>query len=167
MSTLGYLRTLYEIYVKSRFLDKFAQSDQDLPGKFSYYNNTTYLDYYKRFSGTGSTTALSDTSWSSADEYYGDRFPREGKGDYGWTYPNVLSENGKPKRRPTFRDLMNEVDGTSPFHSIYYEVSSSSVHGEFILGGTLGRPSASGAIDIDSFSTGGIDSILGVLIPMF
>ena len=38
--TLGYLRTVYEIYVKSRFLAGFAGVDADLPGKFSYFTNS-------------------------------------------------------------------------------------------------------------------------------
>ena len=165
--TLGYLRTLYEIYVKSEFLERYTASDDDLPGRFSYYNNTTYLDYYRRFSSDAHTQISAANSWENADQYYTDRFPTEdGKGDYGWAFPHITSKGGQPKVKPTFRDLMEDVDTGSLPNNRLYEISSSNLHGEFIHGGFIDRPLGVGVIKIDSFSTSGIDSIIDGMVPL-
>ena len=45
----GFLRTLHETLVKSRFLRKRTEEDSDLPGRFFYYTNATYLRLYREF----------------------------------------------------------------------------------------------------------------------
>ena len=165
--TLGYLRTVHEIYVKSEFLKKHSILDQDLPGKFSYYNNTTYLEYYQRFASNADAENLSETSWAKADQFFGSRFRRDGKGDYGWAYPKIVSKNGKPEKRPTLRHLMEDVGVGARSHRMFYELSSSDVHGELLHGGFIDRPPGVGSISVDFFSTAGVDSILDVMVPMF
>ena len=165
--TLGYLRTVHEIYVKSEFLEKHTTLDRDLPGKFSYYNNTTYLEYYRRFASNADAESLSETSWAKADQYFRGRFRRDGKGDYGWAYPKIPSKNGKPVKRPTLRHLMEDVGDEVQSHRMFYEVSSSDVHGEFLFGGFIDRPPGVGSISVYSFSTAWIDSILDEMVPMF
>ena len=160
--TLGYLRTVHEIYVKSEFLEKHSTLDRDLPGKFSYYNNTTYLEYYRRFVSNADAVSLSDTSWAKADQYFSSRFRREGKGDYGWAYPKIVSKNGRPEKRPTLRHLMDDVGVGAQSHRMSYEISSSDVHGELLHGGFIDRPPGVGSIGVDYFSTGWIDPILEV-----
>ena len=165
--TLGYLRTVHEIYVKSEFLEKHSTLDRDLPGKFSYYNNTTYLEYYRRFASNADAVSLSDTSWAKADQYFSSRFRREGKGDYGWAYPKIVSKNGRPEKRPTLRHLMDDVGVGAQSHRMSYEISSSDVHGELLHGGFIDRPPGVGSISVDYFSTGWIDPILDEMVPMF
>ena len=165
--TLGYLRTVHEIYVKSEFLEKHSASDRDLPGKFSYYNNTTYLEYYRRFASDADAESHSETSWEKADQYFGSRFRKDGDGDYGWAYPNVVSKKGQPIKRPTFRHLMEDVGVGAQSHIMSYEVPSSDVHGEFLFGGFIDRPAEVGSISVYSFSTAWIDSILDVMVPLF
>ena len=165
--TLGYLRTVHEIYVKSEFLKKHGTLDSDLPGKFSYYNNTTYLEYYQRFASDADAESLSDTSWAKADQYFRSRFRRDGKGDYGWAYPKIVSKNGKAEKRPTLRHLMNDVGAGAQTHTMSYEVSSSDIHGEFLFGGFIDRPPEAGSISVDFYSTAWIDSILDKIVPMF
>ena len=165
--TLGYLRTVHEIYVKSEFLEKHSTSDQDLPGKFSYYNNTTYLEYYRRFASNADVESPSETSWEKADQYFGSRFRKDGDGDYGWAFPNVVSRKGKPIKRPTLRHLMEDVGDGAQSHRMFYEVSSSDVHGELLHGGFIDHPPGVGAISVDYFSTAWVDSVLDVMVPMF
>ena len=165
--TVGYLRTVHEIYVKSEFLEKHSTLDRDLPGKFSYYNNTTYLEYYRRFASNADAVSLSDTSWAKADQYFESRFRREGKGDYGWAYPKIVSKNGKPEKRPTLRHLMDDVGVGAQSHRMSYEISSSDVHGELLHGGFIDRPPGVGSINVDYFSSGWIDPILDEMVPMF
>ena len=164
--TLPYLRTLHEIYVKSRFLDRFSVVDPNLPGRFSYYNNSTYLDYYLRF---GPSDALhdADNSWAKAEKFFASRHQKVGKGNYGWAYPHILSRKSKPNMQPTFRHLMDEVDGESAFYKSYYEVSSSKAHGEFIWGTSLAGAAGVGYVGLDSYSTGGIAIVLELMLPLF
>ena len=165
--TLGYLRTVHEIYVKSEFLDKHSTLDRDLPGRFLYYNNTTYLENYRRFASNDDAESLSETSWAKADQYFSSRFRREGKGDYGWAYPKIVSKNGKPEKRPTLSHLMDDLGVGAHSHRMSYEISSSDVHGEFLFGGFIDHPPGVGSISVYSFSTAWIDSILDEMVPMF
>ena len=165
--TLGFLRTVHEIYVKSEFLKKHSTLDRDLPGKFSYYNNTIYLESYRRFASNADAESLSETSWAKADQYFGSRFRRDGKGDYGWAYPKIVLKNGKPEKRPTLRHLMEDVDVGAQSQRMFYELSSSDVHGEFLFGGFIDRPPGVGSIGVDVFSTAGIDSIFDMMVPRF
>ncbi len=50
--TFGYWRTLYETLVKSRFIFRFTEKDTELPGRFLYYTNSSYLEFYERFAQT-------------------------------------------------------------------------------------------------------------------
>ena len=163
--TFVYLRTLHETFVKSRFLLTFSEKDPDLPGRFSYYNNTTYLNFYKKFAPAENDHDL-DNSWIKAEQFYASRYQKMGKGDYGWTYPIIMTTGGKPKKRPTFRDLMDKVDSDSDFSRIYYDVSTSKSHGEFIWGLMTG-PAKSGAISVDSFSVGNIGLVMDLMLPLF
>ena len=129
------------------------------------YNNTTYLNLYKKFA-PGENDHDSDNSWIKAEQFYASRYEKKGKGDYGWTYPIIMTTGGKPKKRPTFRDLMDEVDSGSYFSRIYYEVSTSKSHGEFIWGLMTG-PAKSGAISVDSFSVGNIGLVMDLMLPLF
>ena len=165
--TLGYLRTVHEIYVKSEFLDKHSASDRNLPGRFSYSNNTTYLEYYRRFATDADAESHSETSWEKADQYFGSRFQKDGDGDYGWAYPNVVSRRGKPIERPTLRHLMEDVGDRAQSHRMFYELSSSDVHGELLHGGFIDHPLGVGTISVDYFSTVWVYSILDVMVPMF
>ena len=165
--TLGYLRTVHEIYVKSEFLEKHSASDPELPGRFSYCNNNTYLDYYRRFASDADTQSPSETSWEKADGNFKSRFRMEGKGDYAWAYPNVVSKDGKPVKKPTLRQLMDDVGIGTDSHRMSYEVSTSDVHGEFLFGGFIDHPPEVGSISVYSFSTAWIDSILEEMVPMF
>ena len=165
--TLGYLRTVHENYVKSEFLDKHSASDRDLPGRFSYINNTTYLEHYRRFASNVDAQGPSETSWEKADRYFRSRFRIEGKGVYDWTHPKIVSKNGKPVKRPTLSQLMDEVGVGTHSHRMSYEVSSSDVHGEFLFGGFKDHPPDVGSISVYSFSTAWIDSILEEMVPKF
>lgn len=163
--TFGYLRTLYETLVKSRFLKEYADSEPDLPGKLAYYTNTTYLDFYCRFAPVEDETALNNM-WVEAERYYDARFQKDGRGDYGWAYPLVKSKNGQPKLRPTFRDLMDIVDKDSAFSEIYYDVSTSKTHGEFLWSPLMVRAEGRGT-HVDSFNVGDIGLVLDLMLPLF
>ena len=163
--TLVYLRTLHEIFVKSRFIFRFSKHDTDLPGKFSYYNNTTYLGFYKKFAPVEDDND-SHNSWIKAEQFYSSRYQKIGKGDYGWAHPMIMNKSGNPKKRPTFRDLMDKVDSGSDFSRNYYDVSTSKGHGEFIWGLMTG-PQKSGSVNVDSFSVGGIGLVMDLMLPLF
>ena len=163
--TFGYLRTLHETLVKSRFLTRFTEIDADLPGRFSYYTNTTYLGFYRRFAPVDDEYA-SNNMWVEAERYYESRFAKEGKGDYGWAYPLVKSKNGRPIAKPTFRDLMDRVDNDSAFSRGYYDVSTSKTHGQFIWSPLMVRPEGRGT-DLDSFNVGYIGLVLDLMLPLF
>ena len=150
--TFGYLRTLHETLIKSRFLKEHAESDPDLPGRFSYYTNTTYLDFYRRFAPEDDEHA-SDNMWTQAERFYEGRFQKQGKGDYGWAYPLVKSRIGKPILKPTFKHLMDAVDAHSPFSQVYYDVSTSKTHGQFIWSPLMVRPEGRGT-HLDAFNVG-------------
>ena len=163
--TFVYLRTLHEILVKSRFIFRFSKHDPDLPGKFSYYNNTTYLKFYDKFAPAEDDDD-SHNSWIKAEQFYSNRYKKIGTGDYGWAYPMIKTKSGNLKRRPTFRDLMDNVDSGSDFSRIYYDVSTSKSHGEFIWGLMTG-PYKSGRVSGDSFSVGGIGLVMDLMVPLF
>ena len=164
--TLGYLRTVYEIYVKSRFLATFTGEDANLPGKFSYFTNSTYLEYYLRF-GPGHSEGVTDNDWAEADKFFASRYPDTGKGDYGWAYPHILSPPGKQIKQPTFRHLMDKVDGESCFYKTYYKVSSSKAHGQFIFGTSMTGAARTRVFELDSYSMGDIDAVLKLLLPLY
>ena len=163
--TFGYLRTLHETLVKSRFLKEYTQSDPDLPGRFAYYTNTVYLDFYRRFASSDDENAP-DNTWVEAERFYEGRFQRQGKGDYGWVYPLVKSKSGKPIVQPTFRHLMETVDPDSPFSQVYYDVSTSKTHGQFVWNPLMVRPEGRGT-NVDSFNVGNIGLVLDLMLPPF
>ena len=45
--TFGYWRTLYETLVKSRFIIGFVSQDVDLPGRYLYSTNSSYLKFLR------------------------------------------------------------------------------------------------------------------------
>ena len=158
--TFGYWRTLYETFVIGRFLLRFSEVDSSLPGRFSNITNSMYLDFYKRF-GPTAKMEIGEDSWSQIEEFYKSQYPVEGKGNYAWAYPVIT------KRRPTFRDLAEAVDKKSRFLDRYYAFATSKTHGRFILGFDGVRAAGVATIGGDSFSTGGIDSVLEFTLPVF
>lgn len=162
--TFGYLRTMHETLVKSRFLKRFTDDDPDLPGRFSYYTNTTYLDFYQRFAPVDDQHAT-DNMWIEAERYYENRFEKKSKSDYGWAYP-LVKFKGRPKTKPSFRDLMNEVDTDSPFARVYYDVSTSKTHGELIWNPLMVRPEGRGT-HLDAFNVGNIGLVMDLMLPLF
>ena len=164
--TFGYWRTLYETFVKSQFLSRFTEEDADLPGRFSYYTNSMYLEFYRKFAPADDEHA-SDNTWVKSEEFYASRYNKKGKGSYGWAYPLILTSNRQPQRRPTFRQLAEAADKNSASLNKYYDVATSKTHGQFILGDTGISPSLSGSIYSDPFNTGNIALVLEFTIPHF
>ena len=164
--TFGYWRTLYETFVKSQFLLQFTEEDADLPGRFSYYTNSMYLEFYREFAPADDKHA-SDNTWTKSEEFYASRYNKKGKGSYGWAYPLIRTSKGQPHRRPTFRQLAEAVDKNSASLNKYYIVATSKTHGQFIMGDTGIRPSLSGSISVDSFSVGNIALVLKFTMPHF
>lgn len=163
--TFGYLRTLHETLVKSRLLKEYTQSDSDLPGRFAYYTNAVYLDFYRHFVPADDEHA-SDNTWIEAERFYEGRFQKQGKGDYGWVYPLLRSGNGKPIIQPSFRHLMDAVDADSPFLQVYYDESTSKTHGQFVWNPLMVRTAGRGT-QVDSFSVGQIGLVLDLMLPLF
>ena len=164
--TFGYWRTLYETFVKSQFLLQFTEEDADLPGRFSYYTNSMYLEFYRKFAPADDEHA-SDNTWTKSEEFYASRYNNKGKGSYGWAYPLIPTSKGQPHRRPTFRQLAQAVDKNSASLNKYYDVATSKTHGQFIMGDTGIRPSLSRSISVDSFSVGNIALVLEFTMPHF
>ena len=163
--TFGYLRTLYETLIKSRFLKVYTPSDPELPARFASYTNSVYLEFYRRFAPIDDEHAL-DNMWVEAERFYERRFQRQGKGDYGWVYPLLKSKKGKSILQPSFRQLMGKVDPDSPFSQIYYDVSTSKTHGQFVWSPLMVRPEGRGT-HVDSFNVGNIGLVLDLMLPPF
>ena len=158
--TFGYWRTLYETSVTSQFLVQFTKLDPDLPGRFSRYTNSIYLDFYNRFSPSDGERMTGNT-WSDAEEFYARQYRITGKGQYGWAHPSISA------RKPTFRQVAEAIDGNPAFLNKYYAFATSKTHGRFILGFDGIRPSRSKVISFDPFTTGNIASVLEFTIPLF
>ena len=164
--TFVYWRTLYETLVKSRFLLKFSKEDADLPGRFLYYTNTAYLEFYSMFASEDDPHA-EDNMWIDADRQYKARYGKqEGKGNYGWAYPLIKKRDGMPERRPTFRQIMDKVDKGSKFSERYYRVSTAKSHGQFLWSPLMVRSEGRGT-HIDPFSVGDIALIMELMMPLF
>ena len=163
--TFGYLRTLHEAYVKSRFLVKFSPQDSDLAARLWYHTDTMYWNLYKRLAPADDPHA-STNMWATARPHYGSRFHPQGKGQYAWAVPFVKTKNGSPKPKPTFRDLMDLVDGRSSFSQVYYDVSTSKNHAEMILNPIMVRPEGRGT-NVDSFSVGNIGLVMDLMLPLY
>ena len=164
--TFVYWRTLYEIFIKSRFMLRFSEEDVDLPGRFMYYTNSAYLKFYLRFTLEDDPHAQ-DNDWKQAERRYKAHYGKQvGKGDYGWTYPLIKKRDSMPERRPTFRQIMDEVDKGSEFSERYYRVSTAKSHGQFVWNPLMVRPEARGT-SIDPFSVGDIALILDLMMPLF
>ena len=162
--TIGYLRTLYETFLRSRFILKFSDVDADLPGRYLYYTNSKYLALYRMFAPEDDPH-VADNMWVEYEKKYAGRYSTMGKGDYGWAYPHIKKQNGSPSRRPGFGQLMKTVDQGSIYSGMYYEVFASKSHGEFIWNPLMVRPEGRGTY-IDSFSVGGIGLILDLTMPL-
>ena len=77
-----------------------------------------------------------------------------------------------PRRRmqikqPTFRHLMDKVDGESRFYKTYYKVSSSKAHGQFIFGTSMTGAAGTRVFELDFYSMGDIDAVLKLLLPLY
>ena len=164
--TFGYWRTLYETFVKSRFLLLFTRQDSDLPGRFSRYTNSMYLDFYKKFAPLDDQRDA-ENPWTEAETFYETRYPKVGSGSYGWAHPLIRKSNGTPNKRPNFRKLAESVDENSIFLDRYYAFATSKTHGEFILGFAGIRPARARVISVDSYSVGNIASVLEFTTPLF
>ena len=164
--TFGYWRTLYETLVKSRFIKRYSLQDVDLPGRFLYYNNSSYLQFYRMFAPADDIHASSNM-WIKSERQFENRFPdKTGKGDYGWVYPILKSKKNIPIKKPTFRLLINCVDKDSTFSEIYYQVATSKTHGRFIWNPLMVRPEGRG-VTFDPFSVGEIGLVLDLTMPVF
>ena len=164
--TFGYWRTLYETFVKSRFVLRFTPQDPGLPGRFSYYANSMYLEFYNKFAPLDDQRNA-ENPWIEAETFFETRYPKVGKGSYGWAHPLIMKSNGIPNERPTFRHLAEAVDKNSIFLDRYYAFATSKTHGEFILGFAGIRPAHARVISIDSYSVGNIGSVLEFMTPLF
>ena len=163
--TFVYWRTLYETLVKSRLILKFREEDKDLPDKFLYYTNSAYLKLYKEFAPKEDSHAQ-DNMWIETERKYESQYEKQGKGDYGWIYPNVKNKRGEPIEKPNFRRLIDEVDKNSKYSKVYYGISTSKSHGRFIFNPLMVRPEGRGTY-IDSFSVGDIGLVLDLMLPLF
>ena len=104
--------------------------------------------------------------WVETQQHFQSKFGELRGGDYGWACPLIKLENGDPKQRPTFRDLMEDVDVDSAFSRLYYDVSTSKTHGELIWNPLMVFPDAR-EFSFDSFGVEGIGLVLDLMIPMF
>ena len=68
--------------------------------------------------------------------------------------------------QPSFRQLMGKVDPDSPFSQIYYDVSTSKTHGQFVWSPLMVRPEGRGT-HVDSFNVGNIGLVLDLMLPPF
>ena len=164
--TFGYWRTLYETLVKSRFINKFSSQDVDLPGRFMYYTNSSYLEFYEMFAPADDIHA-STNMWVESERQFASRFPdKTGKGDYGWVYPILKDKKNTSIKRPNFRNLINCVDKDSKFSEVYYQVATSKTHGSFVWNPLMVRPGGRGTT-VDPFNVGGIGLVLDLTLPVF
>ena len=104
--------------------------------------------------------------WADLDRQYAKRFGKVRRGPYGWTYPTIKSDDGQPIKRPTFKDLMEDVDPNSPFSQIYYGVSTSKTHGEMVWNPLMVFPDAR-EFRFHSFSGEGIGLVLNLTLPLY
>lgn len=162
--TFGYWRTLYETLIKSRFILKFSEQEPDIAGRLLCHTNSCYSKFYSMFASDDE--GASDNMWIRDDKILSNRYRIEGKGDYAWAYPCVVGNNGKPAKCPTFRQLMSAVDKDSKFSEIYYAVSTSKTHGEFIWNALMVGTQVRGT-QIDSFTVGNIGLVLDLVLPLF
>ncbi|MYE89056.1 hypothetical protein F4X33_08695 [Candidatus Poribacteria bacterium] len=163
--TFVYWRTLYETLVKSSFMLKFSKTDADLPGRFLYYTNSAYLKFYSMFAPEDDPH-VEDNMWIKSERQYEARYEKQGKGSYGWVYPLIKNKKGEPVIRPTFRQIINEVDKRSRFSEIYYGVSTAKSHGQFVWNSLMVRPEGRGTHS-DPFSVGNIALVMELMMPLF
>ena len=164
--TFGYWRTLYETLVKSRFIIGFVSQDVDLPGRYLYSTNSSYLKFYEMFAPADDIYA-STNMWIESERKFANRFPdKTGKGDYGWVYPLLRSKKDIPIKTPTFRLLINCVDNDSKFSEIYYRVATSKTHGRLIWNPLIVRQEHR-RTTFDPFNVGRIGLILDLTLPVF
>ena len=163
--TIGYLRTLYETLLRSRFILRFSDVDAELPGRYLYYANSKYLAFYRMFAPENDPHA-STNMWVEYQNMHAGHRSALGEGDYGWAYPHIKKQDGSPSRRPGFGQLMKTVDQGSIYSGTYYGVFASKSHGEFIWSPLMVRPEGRGT-HIDSFSVGDIGLILDLMMPLF
>ena len=164
--TFVYWRTLYETLIKSRFMLKFSKEDADLPGRFLYYTNSAYLKFYSMFAPEDDSHAQ-DNMWIETERQYKTRYGKqEGKGDYGWVYPLIKNKKGLPVVKPFFGQIIDTVDQGSKFSEIYYDVSTSKSHGQFVWNSLMVRPEGRGT-QLDPFSVGNIALVMELMMPLF
>ena len=93
--TFGYLRTLHEASVKSRFLEKFSGVDPDLAARLWCWTDTAYFNFYQSLAPVDDPHKA-DNMWAVAQHQYDSRFRSSGKGDYPWAYPLVKKRAATP-----------------------------------------------------------------------
>ncbi len=164
--TFVYWRTLYETFVKSRFMLKFSKADADLPGRFQYYTNSAYLKFYSIFAPKDDPHAQ-DNPWIQMERWYETRYEKQGKGSYGWVYPLIINKKGGPVIKPAFGQIIDEVDRGSRFSEIYYDVSTAKSHGQFVWNPLIVSPTKGRATHLDPFSIGNIALVMELMMPLF
>ena len=163
--TFGYLRTMHETFVKGRFLMRYAVEDPDLAGRLLYHTNANYLKLYRRFAKEYDIENHALRMWTDYDEELKARFGPPGNSNYWWCVPLVKKQNGDPKQRPTFRDLMGNVNDDSAFAKLYFDVATSKVHGEFIWNSLMVYPDAR-AFRIHSLSVESSPLVIELMLPL-
>ncbi len=164
--TFVYWRTLYETFVKSRFMLQFSEEDANLPLRFIYYMNSAYLKFYTMFAPKDNPYAQNNM-WIETEKYYKTHHGKqEGKGDYGWAYPLIKNKRGVPVVKPAFGQIIDKVDKGSKFSEIYYDVSTSKGHGQFLWNPLMVRPEGRGT-QPDPFSVGNIALVMELMMPLF
>lgn len=163
--TFVYWRTLYETFVKSRFMLQFSKKDADLPGRFMYYTNSAYLKFYSMFAPEDNPHAQ-DNMWIETERQYEARYKKQGKGNYGWVYPLIKNKKGVPVIKPALGQIIDEVDKGSRFSEIYYDVSTAKSHGQFVWSPLMVRPEGRGT-HMDPFSVGNIALVMDLMMPLF
>ena len=162
--TFGYLRTLHELYVKSHFVTAHAHEDPDLAGRLLYYTNTTYLEFYRRFSEVYQSDGARE--WVEDQERYAARFGKPGTGDYWWAFPLIKTKGGEPNRRPTLRHLMDDIHDESAFRKLYYDVSTSKAHGDFVWNPLMAFPDGR-RFPLHAFDATHVGIVVDLMMPMF
>ena len=146
-------------------MKKYTEDDPDLPGRFIYHTNAAYKKFYERFAEFYGENAAKGM-WIKTEEGYQGKIQSGARGDYAWAYPLVVKENGEPKNRPTFRDLIRSVDENSTFFRLYYDVAAEKAHGKFIWNPLMIQPDAR-RFRFDPFSAENTGLVIDLMLSMY
>ena len=163
--TFGYIRTLHELFVKSRILKKHTAGDPDLPGRYLLHITRNYAELYRSVSLLYREGGNLEHTWKSNLQSFESRFWLDGKGDYGWAYPSVKGSGKRNSKRPTFQNLRNACGDDSRFSDFYYSMSTSKTHGDLVWNPVMVVPDAT-TFRIDSFSIGDIGLVMELTFPL-